>query len=250
MLICGGAPLSYQHNQFFLNIGLPLYQGYGLTESSPVVAANYPGNIKCGTVGLVYKSTEVKIADDLELLVRGCSVMRGYHKEVEKTQKTIDTYGWLHTGDLASLDNEGYLTLIGRKKELFKTSTGEYVTAIVIEQKVSTSRWIDYALIIADNRPFVTALIYPDYEVLLEYFEDKNIGDKQQNEMLNNFIERAIKNTNNTLNGWEKIRDYKIIEDIPTIEEGVLTPSMKLAREFVMKKYHDEISQMYCNSSN
>jgi len=249
LVICGGAPLSYEMYRFFLNMGLPLYQGYGLTEASPVVAANYPNHSKCGSCGLPFNHVEIKINEDKELLVRGDSVMLGYHNQELKTQATIKE-GWLHTGDMAEVDGDGYLTITGRKKELYKTSTGKYVASVAIEQKIVASRWIDHVVVVADNRPFVTALIYPEKENMGLYAEKKGIifDDKEMfitNKKLTRLIYRHIRRVNTTLNQWERIRDFRIIAQTPTIEEGVLTPSMKVARGFVLEKYAQEINQIY-----
>ena len=249
LLICGGAPLSKKTEQFFTNIGLPLYQGYGLSESSPVISVNTPKDYKFGTTGKALPSQEVKLSDDGELLVKGPNVMKAYHKQPEKTAETIED-GWLHTGDLADIDSEGYITIKSRKKELFKTSTGKYVASIPIEQGLTQSKWMDYALVIADNRPFVTALIFIDPINLDSYAREKGMNDKPFAYFLSyppfvKLISTVVNQINKDLNEWEKIRRFKLIEELPTIENHILTPSMKISRQKAYERYEKEIEVMY-----
>ena len=249
-LITGGAPLSMPVYRFFHNVGIPLYQGYGLTETSPVISVNTPHANKIGTCGKPYANVEVKLADDSELLTRGECVMLGYHKQEQKSKETIDKDGWLHTGDLAKIDEEGYITLISRKKELFKTSNGKYVSAIAIEQQITANKWIDYAVVIADNRPYVSALIFMD-EVLLEAFaERKRLGNVSFEELIHHrriqgIVMNLIKKVNHKLSHWEQIQKYHIVSDKVSIESGVLTPSMKVSRQKAEELYAEEIEDFY-----
>ncbi len=249
-LISGGAPLSMPVYRFFYNIGIPLYQGYGLTETSPVVCVNTEENNKVGTCGKTFKHVEARLADDSELLVRGENVMLGYHKQDEKTKEIIDEEGWLYTGDLAEIDEEGYITLISRKKELFKTSTGKYVSAIAVEQKVTANKWIDYAVVIADNRPYVSALIFMD-EVLLEEFSKRkeltalSFEELVTHRRIQSIVMNLIKKVNTGLNDWEQIKKFHIITEKVSIESGILTPSMKVSRQKVEQLYKEEIESMY-----
>lgn len=249
-LITGGAPLSMPVYRFFHNVGIPLYQGYGLTETSPVICVNTPEANKIGTCGKPYAHVEVKLADDSELLTRGDCVMLGYHKQEQKSKEAIDADGWLHTGDLAKIDEEGYITLISRKKELFKTSNGKYVSAIAIEQQITANKWIDYAVVIADNRPFVSALIFMD-EILLQAFaERKKLGEISYEELVHNrriqgIVMNLIKKVNHKLNHWEQIQKYHIVSDKVSIESGILTPSMKVSRQKAEALYAAEIEDFY-----
>ncbi len=253
-LITGGAPLSMPVYRFFHNIGIPLYQGYGLTETSPVICVNTPKAHKVGTCGKTFSHVEVKLAEDGELLMRGESMMLGYHQQPLKTKETIDEQGWLHTGDLASIDEEGYITIQSRKKELFKTSTGKYVSAIAIEQKITANKWIDYAVIIADNRPYVTALIFMD-EILLEAFasdehlEDISFDELVGHERIQSIVRDIIKKVNAKLNHWEEIQKFHIVGEKVSIESGVLTPSMKVSRQKVEEIYKNEIKSFYRSES-
>src|SRR3989338_4201066 len=169
MIICGGAALSQDLERFYKNIDINLYCGYGLTETSPVLAVNYKNNYKLGTVGKAFPFVELKIADDKELLARGENIMRGYHKQPQKTAESF-VDGWFKTGDLAQIDNDGFVKIIGRKKELFKTATGKYVSPVPIEQKLLQELgFLIGAIIIAEGRKFVSALLFPDFEVLKKF---------------------------------------------------------------------------------
>jgi len=227
MIISGGAKLPKELSNFFINARIPVREGYGLTECSPVICANSLINYKSGTCGKVFNSLEVKLSNDKELLVKGASVMKRYHNKQEETDKTIID-GWLHTGDLASIDDDGFITITGRKKELFKTSTGNYVRPVKIESLLAKSIFINYSAIIANNRPYTVALLF---------IEDDTIKDDVFN--------KIIKKTNKKLDKHEKIQYFKIIHYTPQIEEGELTPSMKINRICIEDKYKDMIDSMY-----
>ncbi len=249
-LITGGAPLSLPVYRFFHNVGIPLYQGYGLTESSPVISVNTPQANKVGTCGKPYAHVEVKLAEDSELLTRGACVMLGYHKQAQKSKETIDADGWLHTGDLAKIDEDGFITLISRKKELFKTSNGKYVSAIAIEQQITANKWIDYAVVIADNRPFVSALIFMDETLLEAFAQRKELGEISFEDLVNHrqiqgIVMNLIKKANQKLNHWEQIQKYHIGSERVSIESGVLTPSMKVSRKKAEELYAAEIESFY-----
>jgi len=249
-VICGGAPLSRQSERFFTNIGLEIYQGYGLTETSPVICANSPMSKKAYTCGRAYENSEVKITSDGELLTRGDSIMLGYHKQKVKTSEAIDTDGWFHTGDLATLDEDGYISIQGRKKELFKTSNGKYISAIRIEQLLTQNRWCDHAVVIADNKPFISVLLFLDIPVIEEYVKAKNIYYANIDELhdlkiIQNLIQKIVKQANKHLNHEEKIRKYFIVKDEPSIENHILTPSMKVSRSAVYEKYEEQIKSLY-----
>ena len=244
MMISGGAPLWDDLYRFFINIGIPVYQGYGLTEASPVICANAPGENKIGTCGKHFVHTQIKIADDGELLAKGPGIMIGYHNNQKMTDSTIDKQGWLHTGDLASADEEGYISITGRKKDLSKTSTGEYISVNHIEQLLMASGWFDHVIIVGNNRPFVVALLMLNEEVISKYgYHDNrktNLSKKVHKE-----IKNYIESINKKLNHWEKIRDFHLVSEILTIEDGYLTPSMKLSKESVEKRFKNEIEKMY-----
>ncbi|WP_295419591.1 long-chain fatty acid--CoA ligase [Sulfurovum sp.] len=247
MMISGGAALSDMLYRFYLNIGVPVYQGYGQTEASPVICANTPKNNKIGTCGKAFPGVRVKLNAEGELLAKGANVMRGYHHDEEATAEVIDAEGWLHTGDLADMDDEGYITITGRKRELLKTSTGEFVSSVYIEQKLVSNGWFEHALLIGDGRPFVTALLFvePDFLGRLST-QMKNTPRKALNsDKFKMMTKKFIKTLNQELNHWEKIRQFRFIGDVLSIEKGELTPSMKLAKKQLMKRYSHEIEDMY-----
>ena len=250
MMISGGAPLSKKSEKFFTNIGLNLYQGYGLTESAPVICANSPQFHKAFTCGKPFDNVQVKIAQDGELLARGDNLMLGYHKQEVQTHETIDSEGWLHTGDLASMDSEGFITINGRKKELFKTSTGKYVSALHVEEVLTQNRWIDYAVVVADNKPYVSALIFLDPLMMESYAKRKHIIYKSiaalfASKAIYDLIKRVITRANSHLNYVEQIKKFEIITQTPSIENHILTPSMKVSRSAAYKKYKDTIISLY-----
>lgn len=247
-LISGGAPLSKEIALFFVNIGVPIYQGYGLTEFSPVISTNYPNSNKVGSCGKIIPSAEVKITENKELLVRGPSLMKGYLNQEELTSKTIDKDGWLHTGDIAHIDSDGYLFISSRVKEIFKTSTGEYVNAISIEQQLSKNKYIEFAVVISQNKKYTTALLFVDkekYEIEKKNNNNLNIEEFYNRTDIINDISRHIENINKDLNQWEKIVDFKIITNDISIEGGELTPSMKICRNKIEEKYAQLIDSMY-----
>lgn len=251
MIICGGAALSLDLEKFYQNIGIDLYVGYGTTESSPVISANCHQHHKTGTVGMPFPRVEVKINPDKELLARGENIMRGYHNNPEKTQQTIDKNGWLATGDLAEIDDEGFIKIIGRKKEMFKTANGKYVSPVPIEQALLGSwQLLSAALIIAENRKFVSCLLFLDFEILEKYKKKVGLENLNDKDFLNSaFIktraEKLIKNVNQDLNHWEQIQKFSIITQPISITTGELTPSMKLRRSFVEEKFKDMIEELY-----
>ena len=247
MMISGGAALSDMLYKFYMNIGIPLYQGYGLTESSPVICSNTPQANKIGTCGKAFPGVEVKTSEEGELLARGENIMRGYHNNETVTAETIDSEGWLHTGDLAKIDDEGFITITGRRKELFKTSTGEYVASVHIEQKLASNGWFEHALIVGNARPFVVALLFVEPGFLERMATKMHMSSKEALDSLKlqQMSDKFIKTLNHKLNHWERIRAFKLLENTLSIENGELTPSMKLAKKYLMERYEDEIEEMY-----
>lgn len=249
-VISGGSALSESMENFFKNIGLNLYQGYGLTETSPVLAANYPGNVRYRSVGKVWPGVKIKITAEQEILAKGPNIMKGYHNNQQATQETIDAAGWLHTGDLGYLDEDGYLFITGRKKELFKTSGGKYVSPVAIEQMLCASELIDMAVIIGENKNFVTCLLFPDFENLDSIRKNRGYTDMNNNDFLNygdvrREIAAVVEDVNRRVNEWEKIRKYKLIKQPISIETGELTPTMKIRRQVVEEKFSDIINEFY-----
>lgn len=250
LAICGSAHLDTNIERFFINIGLPLYQGYGLTECSPVLSANFPGSNKRGTVGKAFPEVTLKIAEDNEILAKGPGIFSGYYKNSKETKLVIDDDGWFHTGDLGSIDSDGYVTLTGRKKEFYKTSTGKYVSPVPIEQSAKECELIDTAAVIAEGRKFVSLLLFPDFENLDSLKEARKQNGMSDVDFLSSpevtkEISLLIKNINKGLNHWEQIQEYCLIKEPIAVESGELTPTMKLRRHIIEKKYKKIIDEFY-----
>jgi long-chain acyl-CoA synthetase len=249
MVICGGAALSNNLERFFRNIGINLYCGYGLTETSPVVGANCPDAYKFGTIGKTFPSVQVKIADDGELLVKGLNVMRGYHNDPKRTAEVM-VDGWLKTGDRAEIDSEGFVKIIGRKKELFKTANGKYVSPVAIEQKIIQEiNFLIGAIVIAEEKKFTSALLFPDFEMLRNTKAKFDFAGSDEeflaSENLLEFVQEKVDKINKTLNHWENVQKFLIMKNQISIESGEITPSMKLKRNVLEEKYKKEIDQIY-----
>lgn len=240
IIMSGGAPLNPRLYKFLVNIDLPIYQGYGLTESSPVIAANNPKESKIGSSGKAFPEVKIKISEDGEILAKGPNVMLGYLNNKEETDKTIQD-GWLCTGDLGYLDKDKFLYVTGRKKDLQKTSNGKYVTPTMLEARLKEIPYVDNAMIVADGRTFVSAIIFPD----LKKLKSKKIKLKSYNKILSEQIE----NLNKDLNHWEQIRRFIISKNMPSIANEELTPSMKLRRHVITEHYSKEIEALYLKAN-
>ncbi len=251
LAISGSAPLSPTLYNFFLNVGIPIYEGYGCTETSPVITSNYPGARKVGTVGKPFPGLEVKVSDDGEILTRGPHVMNGYYLKPEETKKVINEEKWFQTGDLGELDSEGFIKISGRKKELFKTVNGKYVPPIPIESAlVNKSKIIDMAMVVAEGRKFVTCLLFPDFEniaALKSAMMSSNLNDVDflRSGKVISDIQKTVDEVNAELNKWEQIQKFAIIKHPISIENDELTPSMKIRRHIIEKKYKEEIESLY-----
>lgn len=249
VVISGGAPLNPHLHAFFHEIGVPIYEGWGLTEACPV-CINIPEKNKIGTVGPPLSRQKLKISAEGEVLVKGSLVMRGYFNSPEATARTIDSEGWLHTGDRGVLDSDGYLTIKGRMKELYKTSTGEYVAPVPIEQALCRCPLIDMAMVVAEGRKFASCLLFPNQEALIrlkgeqkkETLSDEAFLDSAY---IRNEIDKLLYCTNEHLNHWEQVHAYRFILEPLSIQAGELTPSMKIRREVVANKYSNVIDSMY-----
>ncbi|MDQ3003007.1 MAG: long-chain fatty acid--CoA ligase [Fibrobacterota bacterium] len=248
--ISGSAPLDPGLASFLINIGIPIYEGYGLTEASPVISCNFPGHRKIGTIGLAFPGVEVKFGDDGEILTRGPHVMKGYYNKPVETAEVIDKMGWLHTGDLGHFDAENYIKITGRKKELFKTANGKYVAPVPIEQAISANKLVDMVMVVAEGKPYTTCLIFPDFENMKAVKAELNLESAGNDLFLDGkeakaYIQKTIDEVNVKLNHWEQIQKFAIIKTPITVDSGQLTPTMKIRRHIVMEKYRTEIDSMY-----
>jgi long-chain acyl-CoA synthetase len=247
-MVSGGAALSPEVFKFMNAIGFNCVQGYGLTETSPVITVQTPGAMRIGSSGKPLRDVEVKIADDGEILTRGPHVMKGYYKNEEQTKEVLTEDGWFKTGDIGKIDDDGYLFITDRKKSMFKLSTGKYVAPQNVENQISGSGFIEQAVVIGYQKKFCSALIVPSYDNVLKrlkrdgYEPSKPYSD---DEKVRKLIQKEVDKANKTLSPWEQVKKFVLLEDQLTIDSGELTPTMKVKRPVVHKKYSNEINSMY-----
>ncbi|MBN1633429.1 MAG: long-chain fatty acid--CoA ligase [Ignavibacteria bacterium] len=245
----GGGALNKTVGKFFDGLGIEALEGYGMTETSPVISCNPPGKIKYGTVGTPLEGVEVKIAPDGEILVKGDLVMKGYFNNPAETESTIID-GWLHTGDIGEIDSDGYIRITDRKKSLFKSSGGKYIAPTHIEELIMQLPYVDQVLVIGNERMYVTAIIIPEMEGLKLLAKSLNLEVETESELFQSEI--LLKKINSDINEkqkdlapHEKVRKFTLYEKPFTIENGELTPTMKIKRKFVEEKYNYIIEKMY-----
>ena len=250
IFVSGGAALSNDVALAFLGAGLPILQGYGLTETSPVITAGQLQDIRVGTAGKPIRNVEVRIASDGEIETRGPHVMRGYWNKPEETRAVFTDDGWFKTGDIGSLDSDGYLTITDRKKELLKTSGGKYIAPQPIEQLIKGSRFVNQVVVIGNDRKFATALIVPDWDQLEAYAKLKGLNLNTREEFCRHpkiidLFERQIAARTQHLAQFEKIKRIALLDQELTVEGGELTPTLKVKRRVVDEKYRDVIGRIY-----
>jgi long-chain acyl-CoA synthetase len=232
-MISGGAALPDEVYRFFINIGVPIFQGYGLTETSPVVAVNTPTENKLYTIGKALKGVQVKLTPENELLVKGPNVMKGYYKIDNEGARVIDENGFLYTGDLASIDSEGYIKIIGRKKEQFKTSNGKFINPIKIESMLNAIPYIETSCVIAEGRPFVTVILFPNEAGALKIRE------------VELSLPAYIRQINENLDRHEHIHYFYLHTTPASIDGGQITPSMKVIRNAIANQFKEQIDDFY-----
>ncbi len=252
VIISGGAALQERLARIFTAAGMPVLEGYGLTETSPVISVNTleKGNRKFGTVGPTIKDVEVKIAGDKEILTRGPSVMKGYYKAPELTREVIDEEGWFHTGDLGAIIDGKFLKIVGRKKAMFKTAMGKYVNPEHIESSLVESPFIDAAVVLGDSQKFAGALIVPDFEQLKTWARQQNIAFENLTELTSHqtvfkHYRKIVDGVNKQIADYERIAKFHILDHAWTIDSGDLTPSLKVKRNHISEKYKDVIEPLF-----
>lgn len=253
LIVSGSAALQPRLARVFAAAGIPVMEGYGLTETSPVISVNDQrnGGFKIGTVGKVLKNVEVIIAEDGEILTKGPNVMTGYYKDEEKTREVINGDGFFHTGDIGELDSEGFLKITDRKKEMFKTSGGKYVAPQIIENQMKQSRFIAEIMVVGEGEKMPAAFIQPNFEFLREWASRKNIetGPSNQDLINNDLVIQRIQEEvdffNQKFGSWEKIKRFELTPDVWSIEGEHLTPTMKLKRRNIIKLYQHLYSNIY-----
>ena len=248
----GGAPLARELAEFFWTVGVVIYQGYGLTETSPIVATNLPGANKVGTVGRPIPNVEVRIAEDGEILVRGPCVMRGYYHNPDETRAALSQDGWLRTGDIGYLDADGYLVVTDRKKDLLKTAAGKFVAPQPIENSLKSSPFILNAVVIGDRRKFCAALIVPHFANIEARARGMGLEFSSPVELaahpwVRQLIGQEIEQLNSHLAQYETIKRFALLDHDFTFEDGEMTYTLKLKRRVVEQRYRDTIERLYAD---
>ncbi|NVK53789.1 MAG: long-chain fatty acid--CoA ligase [Flavobacteriaceae bacterium] len=247
-MLSGSAPLQPRLIRIFTAAKIPVFEGYGMTESSPAVTLNElkDNGLKIGTVGKTIEGVEVKIADDDEILIKGHCVMQGYYKQEELTNKTI-VNGYLHSGDIGEIDADGFLKITDRKKEIFKTSGGKYIAPAVLESELKKSRFIEQVMVIGESQKMPAALIQVNFEFVHEWAKrhKHTINDVATDLKLVFRIQKEIDFHNREFGNWEQIKKFEITPDVWSIEEGHLTPTMKMKRKVISQKYKHLIDKIY-----
>ncbi len=252
VIVSGGAALQPRLSRVFWAAGIPVLEGYGLTETSPVIAVNdFSENGNCfGTVGKIIRDVTVKIANDGEILCKGPNVMPGYFKEAELTGEAIDQEGWFHTGDIGVFKKTGHLRITGRKKEIFKTSLGKYISPELIENKFKESSFIDTLMVIGENQKFAAALVVPDFPHLRSWCAIKAIPYTTDSEMIavpriKKRFQQEIDKFNKFFGATEQVKRFELIDHEWNVENGELTASLKLRRRYINDKYAPVINTVF-----
>lgn len=251
-MVSGSAALQPRLTKVFSAAGMRILEGYGLTETSPVVSVNCyeHNNFKIGTVGKAIENVEIKIAEDGEILIKGPNVMQGYYKDPEKTSSVM-TGDYFHTGDKGELDKEGFLKITGRKKEIFKTSGGKYISPTLLENEMKQSRFIEQILIIGEGQKMPAAILQPNFDFVREWARRHNVAcgstpeEMVNNEAVHNRIQEEIDHGNEQFGKWETVKSFKMTPEIWSVDNDLLTPTFKPKREVILKKYKHLYDMIY-----
>lgn len=249
MFVSGGAPLGIDLARWYADVGIRILEGYGLTETSPVIAVNTPEANKLGTVGKPLANVECRIADDGELLVRGPSVFKGYWQNPQETASAFDQ-GWFKTGDIAFIDSDGYLAITDRKKDLIKTSGGKFVAPQPIENKLKMSPLVGHPIVIGDGRKFISVLICPNFPLLEQWAREQGIAFQTHEELVRHpavieAYQKIVAEVNQELAHFETLKKVLLVPTDFTITAGEVTPTLKLRRRVIEQKYKQQIDAMY-----
>jgi long-chain acyl-CoA synthetase len=248
--ISGGAPLSTETLKFFEAMGLQIVEGYGMTETHLIISLTPPGSTKYGSCGKPIPEVDVRIADDGEILVRGETIMAGYYGKNELTKEVIDRDGWLHTGDIGHLDDDNYLYITDRKKNILVTAGGKNVAPAPIEHALKRSKFIEDVCLVGDQRKFISAIIVPNFENLKIWADKQNITFSSETEVIENekiieMFSEEIESLQSDFARYEKIKKFILLTQPLTVENGELTPSLKIKRNVVEKRFKEQIDQVY-----
>jgi long-chain acyl-CoA synthetase len=250
--ISGGAPLGRELAEWYATVGIRIHEGYGLTETSPVIAVNTPINHRIGTVGKTLPNIEVRIAEDGEILVHGPSIFKGYWNRPEETQNAF-VDGWFKTGDIGNIDADGYLSVTDRKKDLIKTSGGKFIAPQPIENSLKLNALIGTAAIVGDKRKFAAVLVSPDFPLLEDWARTNDVPFSSRAELIANpkvqsLYEELVESTNQNLARFEKLKRVLLVADEFTADNGALTPTMKLRRRVIEDRYREKIDELYAQA--
>jgi long-chain acyl-CoA synthetase len=245
--VTGAAPIAKEILEFFYACGVPIFEGYGMTETSTVATVNSLEDFRFGSVGKPLPGVEVKIAGDGEILLRGVNMMHGYYKNEEATRETLEPDGWLHTGDLGYVDDDGFLFINGRKKDIIITAGGKNITPANLENGLKQNRWISQAIVIGDRRPYLVALITLDPEELPKFAEEHNLlpDDVYSSEEMRAEVQTVVDEVNEDYGRVEQIKRFTILPEDLTQEQGTLTPTLKVKRNVVNERFEGEIEALY-----
>ncbi len=248
--VSGGAPLAPALNRFFYSIGLPILEGYGLTETSPVTNVNTLVDFRIGTVGKPIPGTEIKIADDGEILMRGPQIMKGYYKRPDATAEVIDEDGWFHSGDIGVIDADGFLAITDRKKDLIVTAGGKNVAPQPLENRLKANPFVEQAVMVGDRRKYVSLLVVPAFTNLEAWAAKEGIASTSRAELVANprvvtFMEQQVAGAFEGLASYETPKRIALLEKDFTIEDGTLTPTLKVKRRVVQERYDTLIDGLY-----
>jgi long-chain acyl-CoA synthetase len=251
--ITGGAALPDDIYLIFTGAGIPIMQGYGLTETSPVISSNNPLDVKLGTVGKPIRNFKVRIATDGEIEAAGPGVMLGYYNNEAATRDAFTDDGWFRTGDIGHLDEDGFLVITDRKKELFKTSGGKYIAPSPIEQMIRSSRFVSQAVLVGNERRFAAALVVPNFEMLESYAKHKGFAVETpaqfcKDPRIIDLFERQVAQATQGLAQYESVKKIALLENELTVDGGELTPTLKVKRRVVDEKYKSIIDNMYLDA--
>jgi len=254
-VLSGGAPLSPELAAFFIGAGLEILEGYGLTETSPVIAVNTPMKRRIGTVGPIIPGVEVKIADDGEILSRGPHIMKGYWNNPDATAQAIDKDSWFHTGDIGEIDGDGFLKITDRKKDIIINAYGKNIAPQPLEALLKSSPYVGTPVLIGDRRKYLVALLVPNFEKLQREAATLGVNTNSPEELVGDdrikkLIQSEIDRFNQNLDRQEKIRRFALLPRDFTIEEDEITPSLKVKRKNIDKKYKHIIDQMYADENS
>jgi long-chain acyl-CoA synthetase len=252
IFISGGAPLGIKLAQWYADVGIRIHEGYGLTETAPVIALNNPGNHRMGTVGKPLSNVEVKIADDGEILVRGPSIFSSYWNKPEDTKAVLEN-GWFKTGDVGNLDADGFLSVTDRKKDLIKTSGGKFIAPQPLENALKHDPMVAEAVVVGDKRRFACVLIAPDFPALEDWAQARELAVASREELVRtdavvNLYSKIVETLNQDLAQFERLKKIILVAETFSAEDGTLTASMKLRRRIVEDRYRDQIEKLYAEA--